>query len=372
VAYHRIDAAEVPDEEVNAPTDKIVNRNPCDAIREEDSDLLRALAAARPSKILVSTRLTPRVLQNTSGQAIPGARRIALPGLRPADAEALLRSCGREKDTDPGIRGDSAAVRAYLAENCDNHPLVIGVLGGLINSYLPDRGNFDAWVADPDGGARLDLANLDLIQRRNHILRAALDAFPIANRQLLSTLAMISESVDYKTLTAFNPHLPPELDEVEKPELPESDRRWDGLKDEEKAKRLKQYETALALWKEYERAVQARLASPEFRAAPKKLAETVSDLERRGLLQWDGRDRKYNLHPVVRGVAAGGMKPEDKERYGQRVVDHFSSLPQNPFEQAETLEDLRAVLHVVRTLLKLGRHKQVALAFSGELGDAFF
>ena len=46
VAYHRIDAAEVPDEEANNPTDKIVNRNPCDAIRDEDNDLLRALAQA--------------------------------------------------------------------------------------------------------------------------------------------------------------------------------------------------------------------------------------------------------------------------------------------------------------------------------------
>jgi len=86
VAYHRIDAAEVPDEEANAPTDKVLDRNPCDTIRDEDGDLLRALAAARPSKILVSSRLTPRVLLNPAGQPIPGAKRISLPGLRPADA----------------------------------------------------------------------------------------------------------------------------------------------------------------------------------------------------------------------------------------------------------------------------------------------
>ena len=59
VAYHRIDAAEMPDEDANNPTDKIVDRNPCDAIRDEDNDLLRTLAAAAPSKILVSSRLTP-------------------------------------------------------------------------------------------------------------------------------------------------------------------------------------------------------------------------------------------------------------------------------------------------------------------------
>ena len=144
VAYHRIDAAEMPDDDANNPTDKIVNRNPCDAIRDEDNDLLRALAAAAPSKILISSRLTPRVLLNPSGQPVIGAKRITLPGLRPSDAERLLRSCG--------IEGDSAAIQSYLATNCDNHPLVIGILGGLIHDYLPARGNFNDWATDSDGG----------------------------------------------------------------------------------------------------------------------------------------------------------------------------------------------------------------------------
>lgn len=306
VAYHRIDAAEVRDEEANIPTDKIVDRNPCDAIRDEDNDLLRALAAAAPSKFLVSSRLTPRVLLNQAGQPIPGARRINLPGLRPPDAEALLRSCG--------IEGKSDAIQGYLAANCDNHPLVIGILGGLINSPGPHRGDFDAWSAAPDGGAALDLASLDLIQRRNHILEAAIQKLPDASRQLLSTLALLTDSVDYETLKAFNPHLPPEPEEVEKPEPPEEDWHdvgddylpWELLSDEQKAGAQKQYEAALARRQVYEKAVQARLASAEFRAAPKKLAETVQDLEQRGLLQWDRRTRKYDLHPVVRGVASGG------------------------------------------------------------------
>ena len=91
----------------------------------------------------------------------------------------------------------------YLKSQCDCHPLVTGVLAGLINDYLPDKGNFDAWAADPDGGGRLNLANLDLIQRRNHILNAALDALPEKSRQLLSTLALLSEAVDYPIFRTF-------------------------------------------------------------------------------------------------------------------------------------------------------------------------
>jgi cellulose biosynthesis protein BcsQ len=364
VAYHRIDAAQVPDEDTNAPIDQIADRNPFDAIRDEDNGLIRSLALARPSKILVSSRLTPRALLNPAGQTIVGARRILLQGLRPNDAEMLLRSCG--------IHGDSDAIQSYLTENCDNHPLVIGALGGLINNYLPDRGNFDAWAADLDAGAKLDLGSLDLIQGRNHILRAALDDLAPASRQLLSTLALLSDSVDYETLKAFNPHLPPEPEEVDRPSPPEQDWRWNKLTDEEKAELQEESELALKHWNDYESAVQARLASAEYREAPKKLTATVNDLEQRGLLQYDGRVRRYDIHPVVRAVAAGWMQDADKERYGQHVVDYFSSLPHNPYEQAETLEDLRAGLNVVRTLLKLGHFQEAADAYRGDLSNALF
>lgn len=362
VAYHRIDAPEIPDEEANEPTDKILNRNPCQAIRDEDNDLLRALAACAPSKILVSSRLTPHVLLNQAGQAIPGVRRIPLPGLRPPDAEKLLRSCG--------ISGDSAAIQGYLTQNCDNHPLVIGVLAGLINDYLPERGNFDAWSVAAYGGAALNLASLDLIQRRNHILRAALDALSPASRQLLSTLALLSEAMDYETLKAFNPHLPPKPEEVEVPQLPEEDWEWEFLNDDEKTERRKHYEQALVSRKTYEQALKDWRESAEIQAAPKKLAETVRDLERRGLLQYDGHVRRYDLHPVVRGVAAGGMKAEEKESYGQRVVDYFSSLPHRPYREAKTMEDVANGLHVVRTLLKLGHNQQAADAYLGDLARA--
>src|SRR5690606_20965952 len=102
--------------------------------------------------------------------------RITLPGLRPSDAEKMLRQCG--------LTGDSAAMQSYVTENCDNHPLVIGVLAGLINDYLPEKGNFDTWAADPNGGGRLNLANLDLVQRRNHILRTAIDGLSEKSGQL--------------------------------------------------------------------------------------------------------------------------------------------------------------------------------------------
>jgi hypothetical protein len=362
VAYHRIDAAEVPDEDANMPTDKILGRDPCAAIRPEDDDLLRALASVAPSKVLVSSRLVPRVLLNRASQPIPGVQRISLPGLRPADAEALLRSCG--------VTGESRAIQDYLTRNCDCHPLVIGVLAGLVNDYLPDKGNFDAWSDDPTGGGQLNLANLDLSQRRNHILKAGLDALPEKSRRLLSTLALLSEAVDYPTLCAFNPHLPPEPEEADEPENPELWPWWDDESGADKMEAQQEYQVALQRRKEYEHAIEVRLRSPEFLAAEQELARTVRDLERRGLLQYDGRVKRYDLHPVVRGVASGGLRADERDQYGQLVVDHFSRQAHNPYEEAETLEDLRDVLHVVRTLLKMGRFARAYVALKDDLAIA--
>ncbi len=117
-----------------------------------------------------------------------------LPGLRPADAEALLHACG--------VRGDSELIQTYLQRHCDCHPLVTGIVAGLVNDYFPDRGNFNAWAADPDHGGSLNIAELGLVEKRNHILRAAIETLPDASLQLLATLALLTEAADYDTLAA--------------------------------------------------------------------------------------------------------------------------------------------------------------------------
>jgi hypothetical protein len=362
VAYHRIDAAQVLDEDMNQPTDTILGRDPCDPIRDEDAELLRALAAAAPSKILVSSRLVPRALLNQSGVPRPGVKSMGLPGLDEADAEELIRSCG--------IQGTSADIRYYLTNYCGNHPLVIGVLAGLINAPGPHRGNFDAWAADSDYGAKLNLASLDLVQSRNHILRVALEALEAPSQQLLSTLSLLSSAVDYQTVAAFNPHLPPQPEEVEEPTEPEDGPTWALMGDRTQDKLRQRYEAAFARRKAYERSMRAWRDSDAVHHASRKLAETIQDLEGRGLLQFDMPTNRYDLHPVVRGVAAGAMKAEDREHFGQCVVDHFSAQPHNPYEEARTMGDVENGLHVVHTLLKLGRYEQAADAYWPDLAFA--
>jgi Domain of unknown function (DUF4062) len=354
VAYHRYDAAQVADEEAGR-TDEIARRDPAAAIRPEDDELLRGLTGVDPSKILITSRLVPRVLLNHAGQPIPGVLREHLHGLRPADAESLLRACE--------VRGSSELIQDYLRRHCDCHPLVTGIVAGLTYDYLPDRGHFDAWAVDPSHGGRLNLAELDLVQKRNHILKAALAALPDKGRQLLCTLALLSEAADYELLAALNPHLPPPP--VEPPGLP--DWEWQLL-DTPGRREIE----PLARHEEYERRRRAWVESPEYQAAPHELALTVRDLERRGLLQYDRQANRYDIHPVVRGYASGSLGTEDRDRFGQQVVDYFSQRPQDLYEQAETLDDVRNGLQLVRTQLQMGRLRDAADTYRGELANALF
>jgi hypothetical protein len=176
--------------------------------------------------------------------------------------------------------------------------------------------------------------------------------------------------VDYPTLSALNPHLPPEPEVVKEPEKPETGWRWRLMSDDEKKQAQGAYQAAVQRRMEYEQDVKARLQSPEFLAAPNELAKTVRDLERRSLLQYDRQTKRHDLHPVVRGVAAGDLQPEDRNRYGQRVVDHFSQQAHRPYEDAEALEDVRYGLHVIRALLQMGRYQDAYGVYWGDLSNA--
>ena len=349
------DAPEISMDDIETENKK----DPCSCINDEDDELLLKLSAAAPSKILVSSRLIPRKLLNVSGQSIPGVQRYQLPGLRPADAESMFRNCG--------VNGDSDAIRKYLVTNCDCHPLTIGVLAGLINNYMRDKGNFDKWVNDPVGGRGLNLAKLDLKGKQTHILDVAINTLTSQSRRLLSTMALIYEAVDYDTLVAFNPHMPTIPDVVPEPRKPDSDWKWERLSNEEKAWRQKRYLDDIIGWKEYNQKMKVLENSTAYKKAPGELEKTVRDLEQGGLLQYDRQTKRYELHPVVRFVSSGRLNTKETKQFGQQVVDYFSSKNHIPFKDAKTVEDVSDGIHVVRTLLRMGHYQEAFDAFEVDL-----
>jgi tetratricopeptide (TPR) repeat protein len=216
------------------------------------------------------------------------------------------------------------------------------------------------------------VSELNLVQKRNHILRSGIDALDEPGRQLLSTLALLSEAVDYDTLAALNPHLSPEPEPVPEPHDPADIRWWDDLAQDEQRTAWQQYEVELARHVEYQGALTAWRSSPAVVAAPRRLAATVADLERRRLLQYDPQAGRDDLHPVVRAVAARSLRATELDRLGTRVVDHFSTRPHPPYEDAETLDDLRDGVTVVRALQRLGRWAEAAESYRGPLARALY
>ncbi|MCX6874722.1 MAG: hypothetical protein NTW21_13080 [Verrucomicrobia bacterium] len=212
------------------------------------------------------------------------------------------------------------------------------------------------------------MSSLKLEQRRNHILKAALDHLSAASRQVLSTLALIVASVDYVTIEALSPHRPPIPWWLAKPKPPETRWFWRFLSEEPKAILLNRYTSKVAKWKQ---GAMVKRWMAKCNVATEDLDSVLTDLTRnRGLLQYDGRSHLYELHPVVRSVVTSNLAEGEKIRAGERILDHFTALPHNPYEQAKTMEDVENGLQVVRTLLKLGHHQQAADAYQGDLSHA--
>ena len=180
-------------------------------------------------------------------------------------------------------------------------------------------------------------------------------------------MSLLPESFDYTIITVLNPHRPPEPQAVPEPERPEDSWTWEDLSKEEREQARREYAAALELWREYERAHAAWQAAPETLAAADALTVTVRDLEQRGLLQYERQTGRWDLHPVVRAVSSSRLGDDNRDHLGQQIIDYFSQRHRNPYEQAETLDDFRDAITVVRTLVQLGRTSEACNTFDRDL-----
>ena len=263
------------------------------------------------------------------------------------------------------LRGSSQLIRTYVQQNCGCHPLVVGVLAGLINDFLPDRGNFDRWLHAPDGGNALNLGSLDLIQRRNHILDAAIDALPDKSLQLLQRLALLQRGADVELLEALNPHLPDVKNNLMNASFLEAN--VDAASSNSNVVPLALSKRNHPKYREYHEFSNWK---GMMRDAPTLLRDTTRDLERRGLLQYESGQRRFDLHPVVRGVVAGRMNNKEKQDQGDLVINYFNQKSLRSWEEANSLEDLFPVLQIVATLTQLERFDRALEIYKGGLARA--
>lgn len=302
-------------------------------MRNDDADIFRSLLMAAPSKILMTSRYVPRCLLNISNQPLEGLIVQRLPGLSTADAEALFRACG--------IFGESKAIRAYLRENCDCHPLVIGFLAGLINRSLAEPGDFSAWVVSGTGGLALNLATAPLLQKRNHILSEAILSLPPGSRGLLSTLSMLFGGTKYSELVEL----------MRSARTPEKFRNFSWSHLERNASPEEPVESDLQAESQ---------AITDLQAA-------LDDLRSRGLLLFDARLRSVDLHPVVRRVVADGLSLAVRQRIGAGLIDYFSATAAKSPLEADCLQDLQPRTSTIKTLFAMGELRDAWQQLDGNL-----
>lgn len=285
VDYNRHDAAVRADDDAGEQS-RQGSRYGLDLVCDEDEDVLRLLVSASPSKILMTSRLFPNCLKNSAGMAIPGVTYRSLSGLNPDDAYSLMQSCD--------VFGERSSMQEFLKRNCDYHPLVVGVIAGLVRNFLPAPGDFELWRVSIADGLALDLTSSQLKNRKTHILEFALSQVSDSARDLLARLAMFLNECEYNVLL-----------------------------------RLK--------------------------GSDARLRNDILELERRGFLLMNRRDGVYDLHPVVRSVVLKKLGHEERELVGASIEDYFSAAPEKSMREASSLEDLRIPVSRVKNFLLRSR-----------------
>jgi hypothetical protein len=253
---------------------------------------LRRLAALSASQILITSRLYPSELQHPDGRPIAGSTPYLLDGLTDADALALWRESGSGGD-------DAELVDLFHAFG--NYPLLIAALSAEVAGFRPAPGDYSAWRQANPGFDPFQPSLLTVSDRKSHVLRYALQGLTEVERPVLQIVAAFTAPVAFGTLRALV------------------------------------------------------MGPGRIIASDAELDRVLTALEDRGLLGWDRAGARYDLHPVVRGVAFAGLDQAAQRAIYGRLADHFGSAPELNDKSVTSIEDLTDRIELYHTLIRLGR-----------------
>jgi tetratricopeptide (TPR) repeat protein len=267
---------------------------------------LRKLSACRAARVLISTRLYPADLEDR----FTGD---PLAGCGKRDLRGLSDDDAVDLWRAFGVSGTRDTLLPVF-RSFDKHPLLIQALAGEIKRDRRASGDFERWrQAHP----QFDPLSLPGVKEASlHALEFALQGLTEPEGGALHTVAAFRMPASYDTLAAV------------------------------------------------------LVGDCKPFADERALDIAFVDLEDRGLLGWDRRANRYDLHPIVRGVVWGAL--EQVGRQGVFVVLHayFERLPAVEWERVESLEDLTPAIELYRTLIGLRRYEDAFVVFRDRLKNA--
>lgn len=321
IAYARMDAAHLSDDDYDKQTANFVANAyglPASAAQSFTGEhRLRKTADPRAGSFL-------RKLSNVRASRILVSTRLYPADLQTITGESLGSSVALFL---PGLSDDDALDlwRAFgatgardsllpLFRQADNHPLLIQALASEVARYRPAPGDFDAWRrAHPD----FDPFGLPLVQVKSHVLAFALRGLDDKAHQVLRTIAAFRMPARYDTL--------------------------------------------------------AELLIGEGKpcADERELDVVLTELEDRGLVGWDKRANRYDLHPLVRGVVWSGLGDDARRGVYTGLHAHFEAVPMiDDYLKVNSLEDLTPAIELYNTLIGLGRYNEACDLFYERLDKA--
>jgi tetratricopeptide (TPR) repeat protein len=248
------------------------------------------------SRVLLTTRLTPRVLEAKGGGLLQGCCEEELTQMKPADAVEFFGA--------QGVRGTHTEIE-QACEPYGYHPLSLRLLAGLIVGDYQQPGDIAA-------AKRLDVSG-DLKHRRHHVLEVAYDSLTPERKALLSRIACFRGPVKYDALKA----------------VAEAEKKSSATLDSD-----------------------------------------LRDLVARGLLHHDTKERRFDLHPIVRRYAYDRLAARDRVSAHTHLRDYFAAVPEP--EKMTSLEDLSPVIELYHHTVRAGQYDEAFRLYRDRLSDAIY
>ncbi len=321
IAYARMDAAHLSDDDYDKQTANVVANAiglPASAAQSFTGEhRLRKTADPRASAFLrkLSVVRAARILVST--RLYPADLQTMTGEPAPRCYAVFLSGLADDDALDLwrafGVTGARDSLLPII-NRVDNHPLVVQALASEVARYRRAPGDFEQWRRDhPD----FDPFSLPLVQVKSHVLEFALRGLDDKERQVLQVIAAFRMPASYDTLTAL-------LIGDEKP--------YDN---------------------EHE------------------LDEVLTELEDRGLVGWDKRANRYDLHPIVRGVVWSSLGDDTRRGVYTSLHAHFEALPKiDNWYEVNSLEDLTSTIELYNALIGLGRYDDAVIVFRDRLSHA--
>lgn len=229
---------------------------------------------------------------------------LPLQGIREEELRAMHKDDAVEFFQAQGIRGTHTEIET-ACEPYGYHPLSLRILSGYI---VNDR----TLPGDIAAARHLEITK-DIIQNKHHILEVGFDSLSDPQKKLLGRIACFRAAMDYEALKAL---------------------AEDG-KGESPTRPYMEFDDDLKI------------------------------LESRGLLHWDRKTNKYDLHPIVRRFAYDRLTATDRTGAHERLVNYFEAVPKP--EKVEKLEDLAPVIELYHHTVRAGKLDEARDLFSDRL-----